>query len=207
LDSVDGVLIPGGADIDPRYYAGEVTPELERYTRQNLELVKFSEEGRRRDPFEFQLVKTYSANDRYSELPMLGICRGMQMMAVAQKIPLYLDIKTELGIPNRYRKFDVISPSSQSLMSSIYREKDVRGFKYHHQGIRVPYYEAHKADFEAVSVTAFSHDGKIAEALEYKHRPALGVQFHPEKSLTKTSAPVFRWFLTKACEYKTKALP
>jgi len=205
--TINGILIPGGADIDPDYYLPAVSPELQKYTEDNRQLVNFSAEGKRRDPFEYQLVKTYSEDESYKDLPMLGICRGMQMMSVAQGIPLYLDIKTELGIKNRKNIFDHVKiESKKSLMNSIYSRESLRGFKIHHQGLRVPYYFNNQDNYPNVKVTAFSHNKKIAEALEYTHRPALGVQYHPEKSFTQTSAPVFRWFLKKACEHKNLSL-
>lgn len=204
---INGLLIPGGADIDPDYYLPSVSPELQKYTQENRHLVNFSSEGKRRDPFEYQLVKTYSEDERFKNLPLLGICRGMQMMSVVQGVPLYLDIKTELGIKNRKNLFDLISvDSKESLMGEIYSRERLRGFKIHHQGIRVPYYLKNQGNYPDVRVTAFSHNKKIAEALEYTHRPALGVQYHPEKSFTQTSAPVFRWFLKKACEHKNLSL-
>lgn len=203
LQKVDGVLIPGGADINPEYYLDDVTPELQQYVKDNLFLVNFSEEGRKRDPFEHALVKLYSEDEKYSHLPLLGICRGMQMMSVAQGIPLYLDIKTEVGIPNRIRKFDRIHPERDgNLMHKLYGDSSFRGFKLHHQGIRVPYYEAHRSSYPLTRITSYSNDSKIAESLEYLHRPALGVQYHPEMSVTSVAAPVMRWFLKKACEYK-----
>jgi gamma-glutamyl-gamma-aminobutyrate hydrolase PuuD len=202
MSEVDAILLPGGADIDPKYYLDSVSPELQEYTKTNLDLVHWSNEGKVRDPFEYSLVKKYSEDETYKNLPMLGICRGLQMMSVAQGIPLYLDIKTELGIKNRMRKFDQISVADDSLIQSIYPAKSFKGFKLHHQGIRVPYYEANRHNYPLTKVTAYSNDRKIAEAIEYTHRPALGVQYHPERSYTGTSVPVFRWFLTKACEYK-----
>lgn len=204
MRSVDGILLPGGADIDPKFYLDSITPELRDYTNQNLHLVKFSSEGKKRDPFEYKLVKTYSEEDEFKDLPMLGICRGLQMMSVAQGIPLYLDIATELKIKNRYNKFDRISLRSDSLIQTIYKPSILKGFKLHHQGIRVPYYHENASKYPLVKVTAYSNDSRIAEAIEYTHRPAMGVQYHPERSFTYVSAPVFRWFLTKACEYKTK---
>jgi gamma-glutamyl-gamma-aminobutyrate hydrolase PuuD len=203
LSAIDGVLIPGGADIDPAFYLNDVDEELQNYTKENLHLVDFTPEGSYRDPYEYALVKQYSSKRQYKDLPLLGICRGMQMMSVAKGIPLYLDIKTELGIKNRRNLFDTISTSdAKSLMGSFYGDKKIRGFKYHHQGIRMSYYLKNRDKYENSKVTSISHDGKIAESLEYTHRPALGVQYHPEKSLTRASAPVFNWFLTKACEYK-----
>lgn len=124
------------------------------------------------------------------------------MMSVAQGIPLYLDIKTELGIKNRQFLFDKIQIKSSSLMKSLYGEKKIKGFKRHHQGLRVPYWKANQDDYPFVKVSAFSHDEKIAEALEYTHRPALGVQFHPEMSTPKTTNPILKWFLTKSCEHR-----
>lgn len=207
LALVDSVLIPGGADIHPKFYMKGVTDELREYTESNLHLVKFTEEGKKRDLFEFTLMKQFLAfGYKYEKLPVLGICRGMQMMSVAKGIPLYLDIKTELGIPNRQYKFDRINITEpDSLMSSLYGDKKFSGFQMHHQGIRVDYYEAHKNEFRNVNVSAFSNDGKIAESIEYKGMTALGVQYHPEKSLPKATYPVFKWFLTKACEYKNSS--
>lgn len=205
LAMVDSVLIPGGADIHPKFYLKNVTDELRDYTENNMHLVKLTEEGKKRDIFEFTLLKLFlTFGSQYKKLPLLGICRGMQMMSVAKGLPLYLDIKTELGIPNRQYKFDRINVTeSESLMSSLYGNKKFSGFEMHHQGIRVDYFEAHRNEFSNVNVSAFSNDGKIAEAIEYTDMTALGVQYHPEKSLPGATFPVFKWFLTKACEYKT----
>ena len=203
MSEVDGILLPGGADIDPKYYLQSISDELRDYTKKNLRLVNFTGEGRERDPFEYELVKTYSEDEKFSDLPMLGVCRGLQMMSVAQGIPLYLDIKTELKIKNRYNRFDEVLPETDSLLDHLYRSPSVRGFKYHHQGIRVPYFLEHQSHYPLTRLTAFSHNRKIAEAIEYTHRPALGVQYHPEKSFSGTSVPIFKWFLNKACEHKT----
>ncbi len=204
MASVDAILMPGGADIDPKYYLPFVSEELQSYTQKNLSLVNFSAEGRRRDPVEYKLIRTYSEDDSFRDLPLLGICRGLQMMSVGQGIPLYLDIKSELGIPNRINRFDRATIAKSSLMDEIYIQDSVLGYKLHHQGIRVKYYEENSASYPNTRITAYSNDGKIAEAIEYTHRPALGVQYHPERSFTSASAPVFRWFLTRACDYKTR---
>lgn len=198
LAKADAVLVPGGADINPDYYS---VPALKTYIENNRSLFKFTEEGKKRDGFEHELVKLYSSDEKYKDLPMLGICRGLQMMAVAKGIPLYLDLEAEVGISNRMNQFDKIERRPSSLMSKIYSE-DVKGFKIHHQGIRVPYFSENESQYPNVKLTAFSHDNKIAEAIEYSDRPALGVQYHPERSFSAASTPIFKWFLTKACEYK-----
>lgn len=204
LSSVDAVLIPGGADIDPKYYLENVTDELKQYTLANLNLVDFSSEGRRRDPFEYALLRTYISDSNYKDLPLLGVCRGMQMMTVAKGIPLYLDIKTELGIRNRRNLSDWISVAlPDSLMAKLYTDgQEFKGYKYHHQGIRVDYYLDHIDEYPSVKMSAVSNKGLIGEALEYTDRKALGIQYHPELSAVSTSAPIYKWYLKNACDYK-----
>lgn len=202
LEKVDGVVIPGGADIDPVLYTDKVTPELRAYTENNLHLVVFTDEGKIRDPYEYAFVKKYLEDDTLASLPLLGICRGMQMMTVGQGIPLYLDIKTELGIKNRRYLFDRISVEKGTNLDTVYKNDSFRAFKLHHQGLRVPYFLEHASNYPDVRLSAISHGGKIAEGIEFLSRPALGVQYHPEKSFTNAAAPIFRWLLTKSCERK-----
>lgn len=213
LSRIDALLIPGGADIHPKFYWNQVSDELKNYTKKNIHLVNFSEEGKRRDYYEYNLMQLYLRENQFSELPLLGICRGMQMMAVSQGIPLYLDIKKELGIRNRYIKFDRIYvvndsrhlPNDFSLIQEILSPQlNFRGYKYHHQGIRVPYFMENKEKYSSSFITSYSHQGRIAESFEFKNRVALGVQFHPEKSFPKVSKPIFKWLIEKACIYKMK---
>jgi putative glutamine amidotransferase len=207
IASVDSILVPGGADIDPKFYLENVTPELRDYTNQNLHLVKFTQEGKRRDFFEYNLLKTYTQSIQQTR-PLLGICRGMQMMSVVKGIPLYLDIKTELSIPNRNWKWDRVHlTDEESLLRDLLNKDSIVGFKLHHQGIRVDYFQTHRESFENVRVSAYSHSGKIAESLEYTDQPALGVQYHPEKSLPRAADGIFDWFLTAACHHKNALRP
>lgn len=203
FQKVDGILMPGGVDIDPAMYVDSLPREIGTYIRENAHLADLTPEGKERDTFESAVLKKYTSDESYSKLPLLGICRGMQMMTVMEKIPMYLDIKTELGIKNRRYMFDRVSIEPDSLMSSIYKKTSISGYKLHHQGLRVPFYLENKELYPNVKVTAFSNDRKIAEAIEYQHRPALGVQYHPEMSFSTTTFPILKWFLKKSCDYKT----
>jgi gamma-glutamyl-gamma-aminobutyrate hydrolase PuuD len=204
MEEVDGVLIPGGADISPHLYLDQVTPELAEYTKAKIDLVNFTSEGAYRDPYEFSLLQAYSSEGQFERLPLLGICRGMQMMAVSQGIPLYLDIKSELGIKNRINLFDRIEVGEEdSLMRALYGSKRIKGFKLHHQGVRMSYYSQYKEQWPNVRITSTSNAGLIGESIEYLHRPGIGVQYHPEKSFSSAATPLYQWFLTKACENKT----
>ncbi|MES2526929.1 MAG: gamma-glutamyl-gamma-aminobutyrate hydrolase family protein [Bdellovibrionota bacterium] len=208
LKKVDGVVMPGGADINPDYYSDKVTPEMREYLEANRGLASVSAESNIRDPYEYSFIRSYIDSDKNSELPLLGICRGMQMMTVGQGMPLYLDIKTELGIKNRRYLFDRVHLEKNSTLDEIYRNDSFMGFKMHHQGLRVPYWHENESQYPNMKVTAYSNQGRIAEGIEYLNRPAIGVQYHPEKSLTSTAAPIFRWLLNRSCEYKTaKATP
>lgn len=196
----DGIIFPGGADIDPKYYLSSVEPDLQEYTRSLDHLVIYSAEGRRRDPIEYKLLKDYFANPTLKDLPVLGVCRGMQMLAVSQGIPLYVDIKTELGIPNRRYLFDRIEmKDGESLMNDLF-SATFRAFKRHHQGIRISYFNEHANRWPNLSLTAFSNKGLIAESLEFSDRPVLGVQFHPENDFGFERNRIIGWLLKKAEE-------
>ena len=72
---------------------------------------------------------------------------------------------------------------------------------HHHQGIRVNFYQQNSHQYPNLKIASYSHAGKIAESLEFLNRPALGVQYHPEKALTVNNGrPIWKWFLNKACE-------
>lgn len=207
LENVDGILIPGGADINPKYYLSEVEPDLQDYTRKLDHLVNYSKEGERRDPFEYGLLKQYFKNESLKTLPVLGICRGMQMLSVSQGIPLWVDIKTELGIRNRRYIYDRIwlEEEQHSLLNSLFSESTFLGFKQHHQGIRVPYFEQHRDRWPHLKITAYSNKGRIAESLEFTNRPVLGVQFHPEKDFGHERKSIFGWLISSAITRKKLA--
>ena len=202
LKNVDAILIPGGADINPELYLSKIPEDLANYTREHLNFVNFSDEGKFRDPIESKIVNEYLSDDEFSTVPLLGICRGMQMMAVASGLPLYVDIKHELGIKNRYNKIDkVLIGERDSLMERFYPNGTTFGVKYHHQGIRVEYFNENSQQFPNLKIAAYSHAGRIAESLEILNRPAIGVQYHPEKAITPNNGrPIWKWFLNKACE-------
>ena len=160
----------------------------------------YNYEGRKRDPFESSLLKKYFGDKDSVHTPMLGICRGMQMLGVSQGIPLYMDIKKELDIRNRRWTIDRIhvrKPNS-TIQSSVDKAR-FWGVEYHHQGLRLDYFTKHKDRWPNVEVTAVSNGGKIAEALEFSDRPVMGVQFHPEWTFGRVRRGVFSWLLTKAC--------
>jgi putative glutamine amidotransferase len=161
LDIVDGLLLIGGIDVDPRRYGDAPAAELE---------VIDSE----RDDFEIALMRRAVERD----LPLLGICRGMQILNVALGGSLRQDLGDELNAVHRPRlgTFEgtehEVEVASSSLAALAAGEGTQVIHSHHHQAIDA------LGDGLAVSATAV--DG-VVEAVELPdHRFALGVQWHPE---------------------------
>lgn len=198
LEDLDGLLVPGGADIDPKYYIESVEPELQEHIRSLDHLVDYSGTGKIRDALEYNLLKEYFSRSDLSALPVLGICRGMQMLAVTQGIPLYVDIKTELGIRNRRFVWDQVETNGAGEIMRILFPESFQGFEIHHQGIRTEYFLQHQDRWPEIELVATSHQGRIVEAIEFKNRPILGVQFHPELDFGSEKRKIFTWLLQKS---------
>lgn len=197
---VDGILIPGGVDIDPKYYIDKVTPEMRSHIEKLKHLANLTENGELRDAHEFDLLTKYFSNKKSTTQPLLGICRGMQAISVSQGLPLYLDIKTELGIKNRRYTLDTIRVTHpNSLLKEIMGRDKFRGVELHHQGINMSYYNQHKKSWPHLQVTSLSNKSLVAESVEFTDRPVLGVQFHPEYTFGKVRRSVFNWLLKRAC--------
>jgi putative glutamine amidotransferase len=198
--TLDGILIPGGADINPKYYTKNLPQALRDHIQSLDHLVVYTNEGTKRDPFEYNLLNEYFKNPNLHSQPILGICRGMQMLGVSQGIPMYVDIKEELKIPNRRYKIDRIHVTEpESSISSIMKKKSFLGVELHHQALRIPYFNENRDQFKNVNITGVSNNGKIAEVIEFSDRPVIGVQFHPEYTFGKVRRKIFKWFLNKAC--------
>jgi putative glutamine amidotransferase len=163
LDRIDGLLLIGGADIDPRYYGQEPSAELE---------ASYPE----RD--EFEIALTLSAIER--GLPLLGICRGMQLLNVAKGGTLLQELADENGVPTHRRivgtfegneheiELDPGSLAEQAIGESLHV-----GRCHHHQAIdRLG---------DDLRVTGRARADGVPEAIESIDGSwVLGVQWHPE---------------------------
>ena len=189
LDTIDGLLLSGGADINPLYQGEEPVPGLHGINRE-------------RDLPE--LLITRLAFNR--QLPMLGICRGVQTLAVALGGKVCQDITA--GIKHsqdadRSEPTHSVTVTEDSTLFNIY--KDVlqpsvdSGLgarllvnSFHHQAVGEP--------GQHLRVTAQSPDG-IVEAVEStEYKPVLGVQWHPE--CLEEGLPLFHWLVAEASQYR-----
>jgi putative glutamine amidotransferase len=168
LDLVDGLLVTGAAgDLDPDRY-GDSERHAETHPVVGL-----------RDDFELALVRGAEARD----LPLLGICRGMQVVNVAhggsleQHLPDVVGHERHAERPGEFGRHEVrLEPGSLAARAVGHERTEVRGF--HHQGVREL--------GEGLRATAWSAlpDG-IVEAVERPDRRfALGVLWHPEEDQT-----------------------
>lgn len=162
IGRLDGLVLSGGGDIHPAYLGGEgLHPEARPIHRD-------------RDDWEVDLVR--AALDR--GLPVLGICRGIQIMAVAfggrmhQHLPDVIGHDAHRPGPGAYADTSVRTRPGSRVAELLGAEATVAC--HHHQAVR----DLSGSGFVA---TAWSDDGVI-EAMEHPdHDFVVGVQWHPEK--------------------------
>jgi putative glutamine amidotransferase len=163
VKGLSGILLSGGSDIDPRLYDRQEDTGLCR----NIDT--------KRDSLEIKLIQLAFA----SRIPVLGICRGLQILNVVNKGALWADIPllVKTSVIHQHDK-DVFHPVSiipGSLLYSV--AKLTRGLvnSSHHQAVsRIA---------EGFGISAFSSDG-LPEAIEADrniHPFCLAVQWHPER--------------------------
>lgn len=179
-DFLDGILFSGGGDIDPFLFGEEPLREC-------------GEISPLRDSFELWLCRLALEKG----LPLLGICRGMQVMNIAAGGSIYQDILAQTGstlkhsqqAPRAHATHSVM-PEENSLLAAIWGKKRIAVNSFHHQAA------ARLGD--GFSVAARSPDG-IVEAIERRDAPfALGVQWHPEAMKNEEQALLFSAFVRAA---------
>jgi putative glutamine amidotransferase len=163
LDVLDGLILAGGADIDPGSYGAEPHPETNG-TRPE------------RDAVEVALARRALERD----IPLLGICRGMQLMNVACGGTLIQHLPDDVGHGDHRRSLGSFDNADHhvrlaegSLAARAAGEIDHPTKSHHHQGIdRLG---------DGLVETGWSVLDDLPEAIEDpRHRFALGVQWHPE---------------------------
>lgn len=164
LSRLDGVLFTGGYDIDPSYYnqlpsklLGAMMPK--------------------RDQFEIEMAKQLLSE---TQLPILAICRGSQLLNVAAGGSLYQDLSLRkeetyhhalLSAP-KHHPVHTASIVPGSILHGVFQQESIKINSYHHQAV----------DRLASGFTATMHtDDGVIEAFEMNsNRYVMGIQWHPE---------------------------
>ena len=163
LDLADGIILTGGEDINPLEYNDTVNIKVcgpINYQRDTLE----------RKLFDFAFK---------NKIPLVGVCRGMQMMNVASGGTLYGDLPTEIGTTVIHRNngevYHEIALQDTSTLIFPLEEDTFMVNSWHHQGL--------KDISNNLRVIASSYDG-LPEAVvmdKSVHPYMIAVQFHPER--------------------------
>lgn len=184
--AIDGLYLTGGNDIDPTYFGEEPHPKLGSINPT-------------RDVFETALIKEILAEDK----PLLGVCRGAQIVNIALGGTMYQDIYAQIDgdLLQHSQQAPVghgshfVDVTADSLLHQIVKADKLRVNSRHHQ--------ANKDAAPAMIHSAVSSDG-LPEATEStQHRFVLGVQWHPEnlaaQANDEASKKIFRAFI-RACQ-------
>lgn len=182
IDRLDGVVLSGGVDLDPHLYG----------RRANAHLGTVSP---RRDAAELEIARYVIWE---TEKPLLGICRGIQVMNVAMGGSLYIDLPTEgklahsLGMYPRYVPTHEVEVAENTHLAKAMGAGVNRVNSFHHEAV--------KELAEGFCVSARSVPDDVIEAIELPgERFVLGVQWHPEElTAMESAANIFRGLVEAA---------
>lgn len=172
VDVLDGIVLTGGADLDPNLYGAEAEtdefpPEPERDA---LELGLLEHSGR-------------------TATPVLGICRGLQLANVAAGGSLHQDIPPHARFdrPPETELHDVVTVDG-TIVHQLYGKRHSVNSLHHQTVDRVG---------DDLTVSARSPDGTV-EAIEHTSLPIIAVQWHPEMMRSAEHDPIFTWLVKAA---------
>jgi putative glutamine amidotransferase len=185
LDMIDGLLLPGcDNDIDPKFYGEEV-----KYPEVNPESLRAG--------FEMKLL---NAAAKRMDIPVLGICNGMQLMNVFYGGSLIQHIPAEVE-SNILHKQDhpknipthKIMIQKDTKLSNWSRGSELNVNSSHHQAV--------KRLGEGLVISAIAEDGVIEAIEDPKHRFMIGCEWHPEYLVDNgIDLEIFREFISASSE-------
>lgn len=198
LDKIDGLVLTGGGDINPLWAGEEPSPRLHGINHM-------------RDKAELLTVRL--AYNR--QIPMLGICRGIQTLVTALDGEVDQDIAESFAAAHgagraaaaaghslikhsqdadRSEPTHTVRISRESVLYSLYKTETLAVNSIHHQAVR--------ASGRRFCVSAKAPDGVIEAIESSEFKPFIGVQWHPEW-LGESGQVLFRWLVDRAREFYT----
>lgn len=186
LGCIDGLLLSGGVDVLPARYGEETLPACGTICE-------------KRDAFELLITK--HALER--NMPIFGICRGIQVLAVAMGATLFQDIESQLGLPDSQHKqqepYDdpvhTVRFKEGGLFERITGTQLMPTNSMHHQSI--------KEAGDRLRIEGITMDGIIEAVCSAENEAVFGVQFHPEflAHYSDFAAHLFTYFVNQAMAY------
>lgn len=182
-ESLDGLVLSGGDDVDPYLFDEEPHPQLGNVTPE-------------RDEMEMAMARQFLNADK----PILGICRGMQLLNIVCGGTIYQDLTAQHAGPLMQHKqralkshaSHAVTLTKDSVLHQIAARNEIRVNSFHHQAV---------CDVASPFVIAGQSKDGVIEAMESaKHRFVLGVQWHPEElyaSGDPFSRRIFEVFIKK----------
>ena len=163
VNMLDGLLVPGGYDIDPELYGENIDEGCGLFNRSE-------------DEYDMELIRQAVAQKK----PVFAICRGMQIVNVLYGGTLYQDIPTQYAekivhtkIVPEEENFHTVNIEKDSYLAKVLgKTEEVKVNTSHHQAVKVV--------AKGFKVTAKASDG-IIEAMENEDATILCVQWHPER--------------------------
>lgn len=194
VSKVDAIVLSGGGDLNPLLMGQEPVPGLHAINAE-------------RDMAELSLIRM--ALDR--QVPMLGICRGVQMLVAATGGSLYQDLPSQYSDAPlvkhdqdlaRHCASHSVSVEPGSILLSVFGKGRENGpmrlyvNSFHHQAVQDP--------GPRLRVCARATDGVIEAVESCEYKSVLGVQWHPESFIMngdRCMMPIFEWLVGEAAEY------
>jgi putative glutamine amidotransferase len=190
LDSLDGIIFSGGSDLDSSHWNEEPHPKAYGFDPE-------------RDQFELEAIRKAVSRD----MPVLGICRGIQAINVALGGTIVQDIPDQLPAASQHRQHEdgkmrddtshkVVVEEGENLLYKIHGETSMDTNSFHHQSI--------KDLGEGLEVVATTEDGVIEAIWNPEMTFGLAVQWHPEMLAANhpEHAAIFDAFVQAAADRK-----
>ena len=179
LSRIDGLILSGGGDYNPLWTGEEPSAKLGGINKE-------------RDLPE--LLITRLAYNR--QIPMLGICRGIQTLAIALGGEVAQDISDQATVKHsqdadRSESTHSVIIEQDSILAKIYPQQ-LYVNSFHHQAVKAP--------GDKFRVVAKAADGIIESIESTEFKSILGVQWHPE--CLETGLPLFQWLVAEAAAYR-----
>lgn len=181
LEHIDGLLLSGGGDINPLWVDEEPSTLLHSINAE-------------RDLPELLTVRL--ACNR--QIPILGICRGIQTLVGALGGKIRQDISDTAGLikhsqdAERYEATHSVNILPDTVLGKIYDKNKIFVNSFHHQAIGLP--------GDKFKVSAKSSDGVIEAIESTEYKSMMGVQWHPE--WLENGKPLFKWLIREAESYR-----